>query len=162
MGSAVSADGRPGEAVRPQVAAALELGAEFGDLVFIPTGGIFPHNPCSEAEIMKELLMDAGVDPHDIIAEPRARNTLQNIIRSVAIIKKIPSHGSVIVCSDNYHIARSRILLRLLGISTIYRPMPAARQSIGWMRWAYFICREAIAIPIQVVLLLILKALRKA
>jgi hypothetical protein len=66
------------------------------------------------------------------------------------------------VCSDNYHIPRSRILLHLMGISTICHPMPSGRQTAGWIRWTYFWCREAIAIPVHVSMLLILKALGKA
>ena len=161
MGSAVSADGTPGEAMRRRVDAALQLGDEFNNLFFIPTGGIFPNLPCSEAGAMKSLLIEAGVDTQKIFPEAESKNTLQNITNTAAIIKTLPVPDSIIVCSDNYHILRSRILLYLMGISTINRPMPSGRQSTGWIRWAYFWCREAIAIPIHVIILLTLKALRK-
>ena len=58
-------------------------------------------------------------------------------------------------------IPRSRILLHLMGISTTYRPMPSGRQTAGWIRWTYYWCREAVAIPTHVIMLLIFKALRK-
>ena len=162
MGSSVSTDGTPGGAMRRRVEAALRLGDEFTNLLFIPTGGVFPDRPCSEAEAIKDLLMEAGIDSQRIILESKSQNTLQNSINTAAIIKNMQTPDAVIVCSDNYHIPRSRILLRLMGISTAYRPMPSGRQSVGWIRWIYFWCREAIAIPIQVIMLLILKAFRKA
>ncbi len=162
MGSSVSADGTPGGAMRRRVGAALQLGDEFSNLLYLPTGGIFPDQPCSEAEAMQNLLIEAGIDSQRIILESKSKNTLQNSINTAAIIKNMPAPDTVIVCSDNYHIPRSRILLRLMGISTTYRPMPSGRQAVGWLRWAYFWCREAIAIPIQVIMLLILKALGKA
>ena len=162
MGSAVSADGTPVQAMRRRVAAALALLDEFNDLIFIPTGGMVQGRPCSEAEAMKDLLLKAGVKGEHIIPEPEAKHTLQNIINSAHIIRKLPRSNAVIVCSDNYHIPRSRALLYLLGIASIYRPMPSGRQTTGRMRWAYFYCREAIAIPIHVIMLLILKAFRKA
>ena len=162
MGSSVSADGSPGEAMRRRVGAALRLCDEFQDLIFIPTGGIFPDRPCSEAEAMKGLLIEAGIDSRHIILEGESKNTLQNSIYTAAIIKNSAAADTVIVCSDNYHIPRSRILLHLMGISTTYRPMPSGRQTVGWIRWTYFWCREAIAIPIHVITLLILKASRKA
>jgi uncharacterized SAM-binding protein YcdF (DUF218 family) len=161
MGSAVSADGTPGEAMRRRVGAALQLRTEFSNLIFIPTGGAFPDRPCSEAEAMKDLLIEAGVAAGNIILENKAQHTLQNITNTAAIIKKMRSYGAVIVCSDNYHIPRSRILLHLMGISTIHHPMPSGRQATGWIRWTYFWCREAIAIPIHVITLLTLKAFRK-
>ncbi len=162
MGSSVSADGMPGEAMRRRIGAALQLGEEFSNLIYLPTGGIFPDRPCSEAEAMNNLLIEAGVDSQRIFLESKSKNTLQNSINTAAIIKSMPAPDTVIVCSDNYHIPRSRILLRLMGISTTYHPMPSGRQAAGWLRWAYFWCREAIAIPIQVIMLLILKALGEA
>jgi uncharacterized SAM-binding protein YcdF (DUF218 family) len=162
MGSAVSADGTPGEAMRRRVGAALQLGDEFRNLIFIPTGGAFPNRPCSEADAMKNLLIEAGVDSRNIILETQAKNTLQNIINCAAIIKKMPSPGAVIVCSDNYHIPRSRILMKLMGISTIYRSMPSGRQTTGWMRWTYFYLREAVAIPVNITMLFFLKLFKKA
>jgi uncharacterized SAM-binding protein YcdF (DUF218 family) len=162
MGSAVSADGTPGEAMRRRVDAALQLSDEFRNLIFIPTGGSFPNRPCSEADAMKDLLIEAGVDSRNIIPEIKAQNTLQNITNTAAIIKKMPSPDTVIVCSDNYHIPRSRILLHLIGIPTIYRPMPSGRQITGGIRWAYFYIREAVAMPVNIIMLFFLKLLQKA
>ena len=162
MGSSVSADGTPGGAMRRRVGAALKLGDEFSNLIYLPTGGICPDRPCSEAEAMKNLLIEAGIDGQHIILESQSKSSLQNCINTANIIKNMPAPDAVIVCSDNYHIPRSRILLHLMGISTTYRPMPSGRPAAGWVRWAYFCCREAIAIPLHVVMLLILKALGKA
>lgn len=161
MGSAVSEDGTPGEAMRRRVGAALKLGDEFDNLLFIPSGGILPNRPCSEADAMKDLLMEAGIESRHIVLESKSKNTLQNIINTAAIIKKSPAADTVVVCSDNYHIARSRILLHLMGISTTYRPMPSGRQTAGWIRWTYYWCREAVAIATHVIMLLFFKAFRK-
>ena len=161
MGSAILPDGSPGAGMRRRVAAALQLREEFNDLIFIPTGGNVQNRPCSEAEAMKGLLINAGVKSDRIILEPEANHTLENIINSARIIKKLPLSGEVIVCSDNYHIFRSRLLLYLMGIPTISRPMPSGRKTTGWRRWAYFYIREAVAIPIHIIMLLVLKAFRK-
>jgi uncharacterized SAM-binding protein YcdF (DUF218 family) len=162
MGSAVSADGTPGAAMRRRVGAALQLRAEFENLLFIPSGGIFPYRPCSEADAMKNLLMEAGVDSRHIVLESKSKNTLQNILNTAAIIQNMAAPEAVVVCSDNYHIPRSRLLLFLMKIRSISRPMPSGRKTNGLLRWAYYWCREAIAIPIHVIMLLILKSVRKA
>jgi uncharacterized SAM-binding protein YcdF (DUF218 family) len=161
MGSAVLPDGRPGPALRRRVAAALKLQSEFKDLVFIPSGGIVQNRPCSEAEAMRALLIEAGVNGERIFMEDKSKNTLQNVINSVRIIRQLPATRNVIVCSDDYHILRCRLLLYLMGISTFYRPMPGARKEAGWMRWMYFCVREVVAIPVHVFLLLIFKIFRK-
>ena len=161
MGAAVLPNGSPGAAMRRRVGAALQLRNEFNDLIFIPTGGIAAGRPRSEGDAMKNLLLQAGVKSECIIPETKSKNTLQNIINTSEIIRKSPSDCSVIVCSDNYHIPRSRVLLYLMGISTISRPMPSGRNTAGSVRWAYYYCREAVALPAHILLLLILKAFRK-
>lgn len=161
MGSAVLPDGRPGPAMRRRVTAALKLQNEFEDLIFIPSGGIVQNRPCSEAETMRDLLIEAGVNSERIFLEDKSKNTLQNVIHSARIIRRFPATCNVIVCSDDYHILRCRSLLYLMGINTLYRPMPGARNEVGWMRWMYFWVREAATIPVQVFLLLIFKLFRK-
>ena len=91
MGSAVLPDGRPGPAMLRRVDAALKLRSEFEDLIFIPSGGIVQNRPCSEAEVMRALLIEAGVDSERIIMEPESKNTLQNVIYSVRIIRRFPA-----------------------------------------------------------------------
>jgi len=110
---------------------------------------------------MRTLLIEAGVDSERIVMESESKNTLQNVIHSVRIIRQFPATCNVIVCSDDYHILRCRLLLYLVGISTLYRPMPTARDEVGWMRWVYFWVREAVAIPVHVIQLLLLKLFRK-
>jgi uncharacterized SAM-binding protein YcdF (DUF218 family) len=161
MGSAVLPDGSAGAGMRRRVAAALHLRDEFNDLIFIPTGGIAPDRSRSEADAMRDLLLHAGVKSECIIPEPKAKNTLQNTINASEIIRKFPSDCTVIVCSDNYHIPRCRVLLNFMGISTISRPMPGGRKTIGWMRWAYYCIREAAAIPFDVIRLLKTKIWKK-
>ena len=161
MGSAVLPDGRPGPALRRRVNAALKLQGEFEDLIFILSGGIVKNRPCSEAEAMRALLIEAGVNGERIFMEDKSKNTLQNVINSVRIIRQFPATSNVIVCSDDYHILRCRLLLYLMGISTFYHPMPGARKEAGWMRWMYFCVREAVATPVHVFLLLTYKLFRK-
>lgn len=161
MGAAVLPDGSPGAGMRRRVAAALRLRDEFNDLIFIPTGGIAPGRPRSEAAAMKDLLLKAEVKNECIIPETRAKNTLQNTKYTSEMIRKFPSDCSVIVCSDTYHIPRCRVLLYLMGIPTISRHMPSGIKTAGRMRWACYYIREAAAIPFDVIRLMITRILKK-
>jgi uncharacterized SAM-binding protein YcdF (DUF218 family) len=157
MGSAVLPDGSPGAGMRRRVEVALQLQDEFNDLIFIPTGGIAPDRSRCEADAMKDLLLHAGVKSECIIPETKAKNTLQNAINSAHLIRKLPLSSTVIVCSDNYHVPRCRVLLYLMGISTTSRPMPSGRKTTGWLQWAYYYIRETAAIPFDVIRLIIPK-----
>lgn len=161
MGAAVLPDGRPSTAMRRRVEAALNLRDEFIDVIYIPSGGKAENRTRSEADVMQDLLLHAGVNSEQIFLEAESKNTLQNVSNSARIIRQFSSSSKVIVCSDTYHILRCRLLLYLLGISTIYRPMPSGKKTSGRIRWIYCYIREAVAIPVHVLLLFILKYYRK-
>jgi uncharacterized SAM-binding protein YcdF (DUF218 family) len=157
MGSAVLSDGRPSNAMRRRVKAALYLRHEFHNLIFLPTGGNLQRWGRSEADVMKGLLTDAGVGNDSIIQETDSKNTLQSLTYCARKIKKLPDVATVFVCSDSFHLPRCRLLLSILGIHPDYRPMPRGIKSLGLARWSYYCAREAVAIPVDTALLLFFK-----
>ena len=162
MGSAVSTDGRPSQAMQRRVKAALHLRHELQNLIFLPTGGNSERWGHSEAEVMTGLLKDAGVRNDSIIRETDSKNTLQSLSNCARKIKKLPDVVTVIVCSDSFHLPRCRLLLSIMGIYSSYRTMPRGRKSLGFARWAHYCAREAVAIPVDTTILLFYKILRKA
>jgi len=161
MGSAVSPDGRPSDAMRRRVKAALYLRHEFRNLIFLPTGGNIQRWGRSEASVMHKLLNGAGINDERIIQETDSKNTLQSITYCAQKIKKLPEVVTVIVSSDSFHLPRCRLLLFILGVHSDHRPMPGGRKSLGLARWAFYCVREAVAIPVDAALLLYYKALAK-
>ena len=108
----------------------------------------------SEAKVMKDILQDAGVKEADIILDESSKNTFESIVNCASIIHSLPG-SEVIVCSDNYHILRARLLLKILGISTVYRSMPSGLKVNGVIRWGYYYLRELLAIPKDIFLLVL-------
>ena len=155
MGSAVLPDGRPSKAMQRRVRAALDLRFEFRNLTFLPTGGNIQRWGRRESDVMAELLKNAGVDDENIIQESESKDTLQSISFCAQTLKKLPDLSTVVVCSDSFHLPRCRLLLYILGISSVRRPMPGGKKSLGFIRWACYCMREAVAIPVDAVLLLI-------
>ena len=155
MGSAVLPGGRPSKAMQRRVRAALDLRFEFPSLIFVPTGGNLQRWGHCESDVMTALLKDAGVVNENIIQETDSKDTLQSIAFCAQTIKKLPEVVTVIVCSDSFHLPRCRLLLSILGISSIHRPMPGGKKSLGFIRWTYYCIREAVAIPVDAVLLLL-------
>jgi uncharacterized SAM-binding protein YcdF (DUF218 family) len=75
----------------------------------ILTGGA-AHNPFAEADVMSQFAASQGVPASDIVEEPRAQNTIQNIFYSAQIMH---AHGwsSAEVVSSGYHIGRASLIL---------------------------------------------------
>ena len=77
------------------------------------SGGITKDNTISEASCMKEYLVKNGIDPNKIILEDKSIDTVENIKNCLNYIDK---ESDVTLISSNYHILRSKMICRLLGL----------------------------------------------
>jgi uncharacterized SAM-binding protein YcdF (DUF218 family) len=159
MGAAVLADGRPSGAMLRRVQGALSLRNEFDKVFYVPSGGTKAKNARSEAEMMRLLLKQAGVSDDCIVTESLSKSTLESVMNCASIVGRLPK-GTVIVSTDTYHVHRSRLLLRMMGITTAFRPMPSGRSANGVLRWGFYYFRECVATPVDVMLLLFTRCRR--
>ena len=143
FGAAVRRDGGPSQAMRERVQAALRLGRTLRDPLYVPTGGVGRYGP-AEAELMRELLLQAGVPSVRIRTESKARNT----IRSVRNVRRVLGGfmGPVYAATSGYHLPRCVLLLRIAGFRA--RPCPPLRWRAGPYWWA----REAAGLPVDALL----------
>ena len=74
----------------------------------ILTGGP-AHNRFVEADVMAHFAESQGVPVEALIEEPHARNTIQNAIYSVAILRSHGWHSAEVVTSS-YHVPRSALI----------------------------------------------------
>ena len=77
-------------------------------IVFIPSGGKGHDEPLSEAEAMRNYLLNEGISKKNIIIENKSKNTLENLKNSYDIIKK-RKMGKICFSTTNYHVFRSYI-----------------------------------------------------
>lgn len=140
----LAADGRPGPALLRRVGHAAALYAAGGVRAIIATGGPDGAAP-TEARVMRDLLVAAGVPADAVIEEDRARNTLENALYSVAILRA-RGLGPVVVVSDRYHLPRALMLFRLLGCRVVGSGPPVAPTARRRDRLTSF-RREAVAVP---------------
>ena len=80
------------------------------------TGGV-TTDVISEAEKMKQLAMQNGVNEEDIILEEKSRYTVENFGYSVKLLEKLKSEGkvqidSVAIITSDFHLTRSYHLFR--------------------------------------------------
>jgi uncharacterized SAM-binding protein YcdF (DUF218 family) len=123
-----------------------------GTARFLVSGGL-GKNPPTEAEVMRNLLIAAGIPEARILMDPSSKDTLASIRNCAHIIAGLPV-ARVLVCSDVYHIPRCRLLFRLLGVKTESAKVASGRAANGLLRWLFLYVREAAAIPWDTALLL--------
>jgi vancomycin permeability regulator SanA len=145
MGAAVRPDGTPSGAMRRRVESALSLGGRSSESYYIVTGGRGKFGP-PEAEVMESMLREAGVLANRIISDPKSYDTLSSVYECAALLGSRRYLHPIIICTDEYHVFRCRLLFRFLGIATEKRPMQSGKQANGVLRWTYYYAREALAI----------------
>ena len=153
FGAAVLADGTPSGTMRRRVAGAVAAGRGMADARYLPTGGAGAHG-FIEADVMRQLLIESGVNPAMIIAERRARNTRESVRFCDAILREAGDVTEVIPCTRRYHLARCAILLRLFGWKLRVAEMPGDAGALRWHRLWWYWLREMLALPHDVIMVL--------
>ncbi len=99
------------------------------DTVLIPTGGNPDPSGRTEAEVMREELLRAGIPSENILPEDQAVNTKANFINT---LRMISPDEPVALISSNYHMHRAVRTAREAGFVRILRiPAPSELESYG-------------------------------
>jgi vancomycin permeability regulator SanA len=146
LGAAVWRGGVPSPAMRRRVAAAISAARDVPEARFLPTGGVGRHPP-SEASLMRQLLREAGIAPERITLEEQGADTLSSVVACARILADARDVASVTVCTDAYHVARTRAVFRVLGVRTLAAPAHGAAAALGARRYAWALAREALGLP---------------
>lgn len=156
FGAAVRPDGQPSGTLRARVEAAAKFGRTRHDPLFIPTGGVGRFGP-SEASVMRDLLRNLGVPDHRVILEDTATDTLSSVRAVRHIVARLPSPGPLFVATSAYHLPRCVLLCRLAGLPAHASPPPRRPAATRWRRRWWWRLREAIALPYDALLMIILR-----
>ena len=145
LGAAVWEGGIPSPSLRRRLLHGVKLLQQNQASILILSGGL-GHYPPTEAKVMQRLAIAAGISNHQMILEPTATSTLESAIACTQIMRT--RHWSrVVVVSDHYHLFRSVLLFRQLGVH-VTGSAPDIR---GWQvprrQWFTHHCREVLALP---------------
>ncbi|MGB0697538.1 MAG: YdcF family protein [Rhodospirillaceae bacterium] len=117
LGAKLAANGSAGPALRRRCALAVAQDQALGGGgLIIVSGGVTggPNHP-SEAAVMAGLLVEAGIEPGRILREAAARNTIENMVHSLGLLRDLPAAqrpGRLLIVSDHAHLARAGIIAR--------------------------------------------------
>jgi uncharacterized SAM-binding protein YcdF (DUF218 family) len=106
---------------------------------------------------MRELLVASGVARGRVVLEECGTDTLSSLSHCARILRAAGA-TSITICSDAYHVARCRAVLRALGLRAGAAPAAGARTALGTSRWLAAVLREGVALPWDVVLALAQRA----
>lgn len=88
----------------------------------------------SEAEMMQEYLLEAGIPANHIIVEEKAMNTIQNLEFSSIKIHRFWSKETrprVIIVTSDYHLPRTKLQAKKLGFKVQY----ASAKTMSMLKW---------------------------
>lgn len=78
----------------------------------VVSGGQGSDELVSEAEAMKNYLIDHGIKNHEIIIEDKSTNTYENIRNSYEIIQKRKGRQQIAVVTSDFHVYRAVLLCK--------------------------------------------------
>lgn len=159
FGAAVRAGGRPSTTLRWRVDAAATFATRFAAPLFVPTGGVGRFGP-SEASVMAKLLVAHGVPPGCILLEETGADTLSSACAVARLLRERGIAAPIFAASSLYHVPRCVLLLRLLRMPAHAAGPPFVPAGSRWMTRCCWWLREAVALPYDAVLVLVLR-LRK-
>ena len=84
------------------------------DLIFIPSGGKGNDEVISEAEAIKNYLLEQGIKEKNIIVEDKSKNTYENIKFSNKLIDK--KNANICFSTTNYHVLRAGLIASEQGL----------------------------------------------
>ncbi len=135
----------PSRSLLARLNTALTYAEENKSCVFILTGGNGAGETVTEAECMRDWLVERGVDDSRLIMETEATNTLENIKYSREAIREFDPEwdGSVLIISEGYHLMRAKLMALDNGYVNV--SSMAAHTGMPILTANYYI-REAIAL----------------
>lgn len=110
-------------------------------LEFVPSGGQGPDEVMSEGSAMELYMLSKGVEDYEIHAEKESLNTYENFRNSKKIIDALNPHAKIMFATTNYHILRSGIIARSVGLDA-----EGVAGDTKWYFWPNGFIREFIAI----------------
>lgn len=114
----------PSKVLKERLDTAVPYLKKYPQTIAIVCGGQGKDEPDSEANVMAIYLVKQGIPKEQIVTESTSTRTKENIINAE---KKRPLGKTVIVSSD-FHIYRSKLLAKRLGLTNI-TGLPAPSRS---------------------------------
>jgi len=132
---------RPSQMLWRRLTAAESYLRQHPDIPVIVSGGKGSDEIMSEAQCMKNWLMDHGISEERIFMEDRSSNTFENLRFSGTVITENSLPEKIIIVTNNFHSCRAAMIARKQGYS--YTSFPA---KTTWWLFPVSVLREVFGI----------------
>ncbi|MBM7613507.1 YdcF family protein [Alkaliphilus hydrothermalis] len=146
LGNKVELTGEPSKRLQSRLDKGVELYKK-GYLRYIIVSGGIGVEGFDEAVVMKEYMVEKGVPEEVIIVDIDGYNTMMTAVNSKKIMDE-KELDSVMVISQYYHIARSRLAFKKAGFDKVYSAhgrffeirdfYSTAREVVGYYRYLLY------------------------
>lgn len=108
--------GLNGNSVSPCLKSRLDAGLhylqKYTEVIVVVSGGSENSGNMTEAEVMREYLLNEGIDESRILLEPNATNTMENFRFARELIEKKTGKpvSDITFATNNFHILRAKML----------------------------------------------------
>lgn len=111
----------------------------------VVTGAQGANEPEPEGDVMRRVLLDAGVPEEHVISDPLSTDTKQNIRNGWTILRELGCEKPLIVTSD-YHLPRAMAIARDNGLDPLGAGSPCKpglnfwlknhmREALAWVKY---------------------------
>jgi uncharacterized SAM-binding protein YcdF (DUF218 family) len=138
-------NGWPGPVFQARLDRAIALWREGYAPLLVVTGGKMPGDGYTEADAALAYLTEAGVPPEAIVAEYAAGDTWESMLGIMPLLQPL-GIDEVIVVSDGFHLFRSRLMARDVGLQAWGSPAEASPIRTGGGGEFSYVLREAAAV----------------
>lgn len=135
-------NGWPGPVFQARLDRALELWQQGYAPLLVVTGGKMPGDGYTEAEAAWAYLTSMGVPPEAIVMENAATDTWESM-QGVAEVLQPLGVNDVILVSDGFHLFRSRMMARDVGLTATGSAAEASPIRVGGGGEFTYVLREA-------------------
>ena len=147
LGCKVGSSGNPSLMLQDRINAAYRYLTENTDVICVVSGGQGADEPSSEAQVIKDGLVENGIDPSRILLEDKSTSTRENLEFSLNILG---SNGiqakNIAIVTDGFHQLRASMIARDLDIEV----SAVSADTRFWLLPTYWV-REWFALSYQLV-----------
>lgn len=136
LGCKVRKTGNPSLMLSKRIDAAYKYLSENPDILCVVSGGQGSDEPLSEAETMKNCLVEKGISADRIITEDKSESTRQNIEFSLKLLKErnIDVKEAAII-TDGFHQLRASLIAKEFEL----KPTAVSAKTPYWLVTVYWI-----------------------
>lgn len=130
LGCRVKGDS-PGEMLRLRAEAAAKFLNGHKNVRAICCGGIVHEDQTkSEAQAIKEILLQHGIESERIFLEDKSQTTFENFVNAKKIIDplKAGKEPEIAFISSDFHLMRASVIASLVGVRTSSIPAPSPKK----------------------------------